>query len=76
LALGGVVGGNVVTEQVFAYPGVGSLLLSAASNEDYFLLQGILIFIIIGVLIANFAIDIAYVIVDPRTRLSMQGAQA
>jgi peptide/nickel transport system permease protein len=40
------------------------------------LLQGIFLFIIIGVLLANFLIDIVYVIVDPRTRLSMQGAKA
>jgi peptide/nickel transport system permease protein len=39
-------------------------------------LQGIFVFIILGVLLANFIIDIVYVMVDPRTRLSMQGAQA
>lgn len=76
LALGVVIGGNIVTEVVFAYPGLGLLIYHAIIDEDYFLLQGIFLFIIIGVLLANFLIDIAYVIVDPRTRLSMQGAQA
>ncbi len=68
LALGAVVGGALVTEIVFGYPGVGSLIITAIQNRDYFLLQGIFLFIIIGVLIANFIVDIAYVIVDPRTR--------
>jgi peptide/nickel transport system permease protein len=74
LALGIVVGGNIVTEYAFSYPGLGRLIFQAISNEDYFLLQGIFIFIIIGVLVANFIIDIVYITVDPRTRLSMQGA--
>jgi peptide/nickel transport system permease protein len=74
LSLGVVVAGNIVTEVVFEYPGLGHLIFLAISDEDYFLLQGIFMFIIVGVLLANFAIDIVYVIVDPRTRLSMQGS--
>jgi peptide/nickel transport system permease protein len=73
LALGVIVGGALVTEIVFGYPGVGTLLLTAIQNRDYFLIQGIFLFIIIGVLIANFVVDIAYVIVDPRTRTGLQG---
>jgi peptide/nickel transport system permease protein len=76
LALGTVIGGNIVTEIVFGYPGLGYLIFQAINAQDYFLLQGIFLFIIIGVCLANFVIDIVYVIVDPRTRLSMQGAQA
>ena len=59
LALGAVVGGALVTEIVFGYPGVGSLILTAVQNRDYFLLQGAFLFIIVGVLIANFIVDIA-----------------
>ena len=62
-----------MTEIVFAYPGIGKLLLAAVQNKDYFLLQGIFLFVIIGVLIANFIVDIAYVAVDPRTRVGMSG---
>ncbi len=76
LALGVVIGGNIVAEIAFRYPGLGYLIFNAIEREDYFLLQGIFIFIILGVLIANFLIDIIYVIVDPRTRVSMQGGQA
>lgn len=73
LQLGVIVAGALVTEIVFSYPGIGSLLLAAIQNSDYFLIQGCFLFIIIGVLLANFAIDIIYVIVDPRTRVGMAG---
>jgi peptide/nickel transport system permease protein len=73
LQLGVIVAGALVTEVVFSYPGIGYLLLAAIQNQDYFLIQGCFLFIIVGVLVANFVIDIAYVIVDPRTRLGMTG---
>ena len=57
-----------MVEIVFSYPGLGTLTLNAIQNRDYFLIQGIFLFLIIGVLIANFIIDIAYVFIDPRTR--------
>ena len=74
LALGAVGGGALVTEIVFGYPGIGTLIITALNNRDYFLLQGVFLFIIIAVLIANFVVDIAYVIVDPRTRAGIQGS--
>jgi len=73
LQLGVIVAGALVTEVVFSYPGIGYLILQAIQNQDYFLLQGCFLFIIFGVLFANFLIDIAYVLVDPRTRMGMQG---
>jgi peptide/nickel transport system permease protein len=76
LQLGVIVSGALVTEIVFSYPGIGKLLLAAVQNQDYFLLQGIFLFIIIGVLIANFLVDIAYVLIDPRTRVGMSGGTA
>ncbi|MFI7633408.1 ABC transporter permease [Nonomuraea sp. NPDC049400] len=76
LQLGVIVAGALVTEIVFAYPGLGSLILNAIKNKDFFLLQGTFLFIVLGVLIANFIIDIVYVVVDPRTRAGMAGAQA
>jgi peptide/nickel transport system permease protein len=77
LQLGVIVAGALVTEIVFSYPGVGLLILNAINNEDFFLLQGAFLFIIVGVLIANFVIDIVYVLVDPRTRTGMmQGTAA
>jgi peptide/nickel transport system permease protein len=76
LQLGVVVAGSLVTEVVFSYPGLGNLIFNAIRTEDYFLMQGIFLFIIAGVLIANFLVDIAYVLVDPRTRVGMRGGTA
>jgi peptide/nickel transport system permease protein len=76
LQLGVVVAGALVTEVVFSYPGIGSLLLAAIQNQDYFLIQGCFLFIIVGVLLANFVIDIVYLVVDPRTRRGMLGEAA
>jgi len=76
LKLGVIIAGALVTEVVFSYPGIGYLLLAAIQNQDYFLIQGCFLFIIISVLLANFAIDIAYVIIDPRTRRGMTGEAA
>ncbi len=76
LQLGVIIAGALATEIVFSYPGIGYLILEAIQNQDYFLLQGCFLFIIIGVLLANFAIDIVYVLVDPRTRMGMLGKSA
>jgi peptide/nickel transport system permease protein len=68
LSLGFVVGGSVLTEIVFSYPGIGSTLLKAVENEDFPLMQGIFLVISLAVLAANFLADLAYVLLDPRTR--------
>lgn len=68
LALGGVVGGSLLVERVFAYPGVGYLLYTAVTNQDYPLMQALFLIITISVLLANFIVDILYGILDPRTR--------
>ena len=76
LQLGAILAGSLVTEIVFSYPGLGYQIYRAITNEDYFVIQGIFLFIIAGVLIANFIVDVVYVIVDPRTRIGMSGGQA
>src|SRR3989440_7377535 len=68
LSLGFVVGGALLTEVVFSYPGIGFALLQAAQNSDYPLLQGIFLLIALAVLGANFIADLVYVILDPRVR--------
>jgi peptide/nickel transport system permease protein len=73
LQLGVLVAGALVTEIVFSYPGLGYLILQAINNADFFLIQGAFLFIIIGVLLANFLVDVVYVLVDPRTRTGMRG---
>ena len=68
LSLGFVVGGALLTEVVFSYPGIGFALLQAALNSDYPLLQGIFLLIAVAVLGANFIADLVYVVLDPRVR--------
>ncbi|HVX07635.1 ABC transporter permease [Humibacter sp.] len=68
ISLGFVVAGSIVTEQVFSYPGIGSKLLSAVTNNDYALMQGIFLFITLAVLGANLIVDLLYGLIDPRTR--------
>ncbi|MFL1378338.1 MULTISPECIES: ABC transporter permease [unclassified Nocardiopsis] len=74
--LGTVLSGALLTEIVFNYPGLGSLILQALNSRDFFVLQGTFLFVVVGVLIANFIIDIVYVLVDPRTRVQMTGGAA
>jgi peptide/nickel transport system permease protein len=68
ISLGFVVSGSVVTEQVFSYPGIGSGLLGAVTNNDYALMQGIFLYITVAVLAANLVVDLLYGVIDPRTR--------
>lgn len=68
LALGFIVSGTLVMELVFSYPGIGDLLLQATSAKDYPLMQGIFLVITLAVLAANILADVAYAILDPRTR--------
>jgi ABC-type dipeptide/oligopeptide/nickel transport systems, permease components len=76
LAIGAILAGALVTEIVFSYPGLGSIIYQAIITKDFFVIQGVFLFIIVGVLVANFIVDIVYVLVDPRTRIGMQGGQA
>ena len=76
LSLGAVLAGALVTEIVFSYPGLGYQIFRAITNEDYFVIQGIFLFIIAGVLVANFVVDLVYVLIDPRTRIGMEGGRS
>ena len=71
LALGAVVGGSMLTEVIFNYPGLGYTLFQAVSAQDFPLMQGLFLIISLAVIVANLIADAAYVFLDPRTR---QGA--
>jgi len=68
MAIGFVLGGSLLTEIVFSYPGQGYLLVQAVRNQDYPLMQGIFLVITLAVLGANWLVDLVYVSLDPRTR--------
>jgi peptide/nickel transport system permease protein len=68
LALGAVLGGTVLVEAIFSYPGVGTLLFAAIAGKDYFVIQGIVIILILALAVALFVIDLLYPLLDPRIR--------
>ncbi len=73
LALGFVVSGAIVMEIVFSYPGIGLLLLSAVTSNDYPLMQAIFLVITFAVLLANLVLDFIIVAIDPRARTREAG---
>jgi peptide/nickel transport system permease protein len=68
MALGFVLSGSLLTEIIFSSPGQGSLLFEAVKALDFPLMQGLFLAITVAVLAANWLVDIAYVLLDPRTR--------
>jgi peptide/nickel transport system permease protein len=68
LSLGAVVGGSVLVEGVFSYPGLGNLLFIAVNNHDYPLMQALFLVISVSMLVAIFVVDLLYARLDPRVR--------
>jgi peptide/nickel transport system permease protein len=66
VVFGNVVGGSLLVEEIFGYPGVGTLLYNAIFNLDYPLMQALFLIITLSVLLANFAVDLLHVRLDPR----------
>ncbi|MDR1972017.1 MAG: ABC transporter permease [Treponema sp.] len=72
LSLGTMIGGNLIAEIVFSYPGIGTTLFAAISSQDFPLVSGCTLIITITVLSANFLVDIVCGLIDPRIRLTQQ----
>jgi peptide/nickel transport system permease protein len=68
LQFGTLIGGAVITEYVFALPGVGRLVVDAVFARDYPLVQGVVLLIAIGFIVSNLVVDVAYAWLDPRIR--------
>jgi peptide/nickel transport system permease protein len=68
LQLGTLIGGAVITEYVFALPGVGRLVVDAVFARDYPLVQGVVLLIAVGFILSNLAVDVLYGFIDPRIR--------
>lgn len=69
LQIGGLLEGAVITETVFAWPGIGRLAIQAVFERDYPLIQGIILFASIIYVLMNLLVDISYTLLDPRVRL-------
>lgn len=70
LQMGHLLGGAVIVEMVFGWPGVGRLLVDAIFHRDYPLVQAAILFITGGFILINLLVDLSYVYLDPRIRLS------
>jgi peptide/nickel transport system permease protein len=70
LDLGAALGGAIFTETVFALPGLGQTALAAIANFDLPTVQGIVVFATISIITINLIVDLLYVVIDPRIRLS------
>ncbi|MBX3001166.1 MAG: ABC transporter permease [Caldilineaceae bacterium] len=73
ISLGHIVGGALITEVIFAYPGIGYRIYNAINSLDYPLIQGGVLLIIVSVAVANFIIDSIYPLIDPRIRYEGSG---
>lgn len=68
LNLGALIGGSVVTETVFAVPGIGRLLVESIQFRDFPVVQGVVLFITVAYVVCNFTVDLLYSVLDPRLR--------
>lgn len=72
LQLGALLSGAVITENVFAWPGLGTLFIEALQSRDYPVVQGCVLFFSLGYVLVNLLVDLLYAAVDPRIRLGTQ----
>jgi ABC-type dipeptide/oligopeptide/nickel transport system permease component len=68
LQMGYLLGGSVVVERLFAWPGVGDLMVNAVGARDYTLVQAIILLFVSGFLLINLAVDVLYMLINPRLR--------
>ena len=70
LQLGAFIGGTVITESIFNYPGIGRLVFVAVTTRDYPVVQGVLMFVVLNFAIINMIVDVIYAALDPRIQAS------
>jgi peptide/nickel transport system permease protein len=68
LEMGSLLGGLVVVEQIFSWPGIGWLMINSITQRDYAVVQGSVLFIAAGVVVINLVVDVLYGYLDPRIR--------
>lgn len=69
LQIGGLLGNTIITETLFALPGVGRLMIDAIFSRDFFIVQGVILFLAVGYVVSNLFVDVVYSYLDPRIRL-------
>lgn len=73
IQVGTLIGGSVVVEYIFVYPGISSMILQSMARRDYPMIQGALIVVAVGFVLINFVVDFVYTLLDPRISLSGGG---
>lgn len=73
---GFMIGGTVIIETVFAWPGIGRLFFMSVTTRDYAVVQAVLLLVAASVITVNFLVDVLYGLLDPRIRLSSKGGEA
>ena len=68
IQFGAFLGGSVVTESIFDWPGLGRLMLQSIHTRDYPVLQGTILVVVFGFVIVNLLIDLLYSFLDPKIR--------
>lgn len=69
LQIGALLGNTIITESLFALPGVGRLMIDSVFSRDFFMVQGVILFLAVGYVVANLVVDILYSYLDPRIRV-------
>ncbi|MBI4638494.1 MAG: ABC transporter permease [Candidatus Rokubacteria bacterium] len=69
LQIGGLLGNTIITETLFALPGVGRLMIDSIFSRDFFVVQGVILFLAVGYVLSNLLVDLLYSYLDPRIRL-------
>lgn len=72
MSLGTMMGGALVAEIIFSYPGIGSTLMTAVRGQDYPLISACTLIITIMVLLANLFVELIYGVIDPRVKAAQQ----
>ena len=66
LQFGGLLGGLVVIEQIFSWPGVGWLMVQSIGERDYAVVEGVVLLVATGFVVVNLLVDLLYALLDPR----------
>ena len=69
LQIAGLLGGSVITETVFSWPGIGRLLVQSINNSDFMVVEVIVILMAVTFVVVNFIVDVLYCVINPRIRL-------
>ena len=69
LQVGLLMGGAIITETIFSWPGVGQIAYESVSRRDYAMIQGVVLYGAALFVLVNLAVDVLYAVLDPRVRL-------